>query len=91
MKRSRKLPAWSALVLLLALIGLVVPAQAGPTSEASHWSGKQRVFPRTRGVVTSLSCSAPSRCTAVDLNGDASVFAKHAWHPCARPIGTWVP
>jgi hypothetical protein len=80
----RRLVAMAAIVLVTGMTVSWVPAQAGATSEASHWSDKQRVFPRGRGVITSLSCSAPSRCTAVDLKGNASVYGKHTWHP-ARP------
>lgn len=77
----RRLVATMAVAMLAGTGVVSLPAHAGVTTEASHWSGHQRVFPRLRGVVTSLSCPSADHCTATDVNGGASLFSGGSWHP----------
>jgi hypothetical protein len=75
MKRARRLPVWSGLVVALTVMGLAVPAQA---DEAAHWS-PQRTGPRPTQPISALSCPTRHGCTAVNGFGATLDFDGHTW------------
>jgi hypothetical protein len=80
--------ATAALLLMAALIGLPASVSSAlaadgstGTTEASHWAPAGRVVPRQPALLNFVSCAGLKHCTAVDDNGDASVFGGHGWGP----------
>ncbi len=78
-------------VLLLAAALLTLPASlpsaaaaggsAAAATEASHWASAGRVVPRLAAPLNVVSCARLTHCTAVDDNGNASVFDGRRWGP----------